>query len=123
MRRLCSDARPMKRFHRPLFALLFSLLLIGSQQAALAHMIGHLGGRAEAVISQEEGGHGAALSLSHTCTTCIAFAALDGPPTAVQSLLPDSELRQDFFVASAAGFAVPALPAHRARGPPPCSED
>jgi hypothetical protein len=108
----------MKRFHRPLFVLLFSLLLIGSQQAALAHMIGHLGGSVETAVSQEEGGHGAALSLSHTCTTCIAFASLDGPPTVPQSLLPDSTLSQDFFVASAAGSAAPALPARRARGPP-----
>ena len=112
----------MKRFHRPLFALLFSLLLIGSQQAALAHMIGHIGG-AETVVKHDDSSHGAALTLSQVCTTCIAFTALDGPPTIFQSLLPDSELRQDYFVVSAAGSAAPALPARHARGPPPFSED
>ena len=108
----------MKRFHRPFLALLFSLLLIGSQQAALAHMIGHLGGQAEAAVHQEEGGHGAALSLSHTCTTCIAFAALDGPPAAPQ--LPDFAAvdGEAFHATPVATFTARDIPIRRARGPP-----
>ena len=66
----------MKRFHRPFFALLLALLLLGSQQAALAHLIGHLVTATESVAKQEDSSHGAALTLSHVCTTCIAFAAL-----------------------------------------------
>lgn len=108
----------MKRCHRPFFALLFSLLLIGSQQAALAHMIGHLGGQAETAVHQEESGHGAALSLSHTCTTCIAFAALDGPPSAPANPLLAQDLGESFSVAHPAAIAARTLLIRRARGPP-----
>lgn len=108
----------MKRFHRPLFALLFSLLLIGSQQAALAHMIGHLGGRAETLVSQEESGHGAALSLSHTCTTCIAFAALDGPPASPEVPLLAAAQGEHFRSTVTPSFHARSVLVHRARGPP-----
>src|SRR4051812_43024111 len=74
----------MKRFRNPLFALFLALLLVGSQQAAFAHLITHFGGSGETVAKHEDGGHGAALTLSHVCTTCISFAALDGPPAAPQ---------------------------------------
>lgn len=67
----------MKRLPRPFIALIAALLLVFAQQAALAHMIGHSGAAAQSRIQQNEDSHGAALSLSHACTTCIAFSALD----------------------------------------------
>ena len=108
----------MKRFHRPLFALLFSLLLIGSQQAALAHMVGHLGGQAETAVHQEESGHGAALSLSHTCTTCIAYAALDGPPAAPQLPFFAAVTSSRYSATPVVPFQARTVPIRRARGPP-----
>ncbi|HEY3431774.1 MAG TPA: hypothetical protein VGK09_04420 [Rhodocyclaceae bacterium] len=67
----------MRRVHRPFIALITALLLVFAQQTALAHMIGHTGAAAQSSIQQNEDNHGAALGLSHTCTTCLAFSALD----------------------------------------------
>ena len=77
----------MRRLLHPLFALLLSLLLVGGQQAALAHMLGHAAGVAAAqaasgIAQQEEADHGAALTLSHVCTTCIAVAGVAAAPPA-----------------------------------------
>jgi hypothetical protein len=81
----------MRRFQRPFFALLLSLLLICSQQAALAHMLGHAvvpaaTHTATEVVQGEDPEHGAALVLSHVCTTCIAFADAEPAPPAPFSL-------------------------------------
>lgn len=68
------------RLH-PLIALLCALFLLGAQQAAYAHFLGHLGIAAESVMQEHgDAGHGAAASLAHVCTTCAAFAALDAAP-------------------------------------------
>ena len=67
----------MKRFNRPLFALLLSLLLIGSQQAAFAHLLSHLHGEPQAV-THFNNDHGAIDQLADTCTACIAFAGVGG---------------------------------------------
>ena len=73
----------MKRFHRPLLALLLSLLLIGSQQAAFAHLLSHVHA-GSAVATQLQGDHGAIDQLADTCATCVAFAGVGGgtPPSA-----------------------------------------
>jgi hypothetical protein len=104
-----------------LFVLLLSLLLIGSQQAALAHMLGHaVVPAAVQVVDDGDADHGAALSLSHTCTTCIAFAGADLAPPA--PLAPPA-LTADATAALA--VAVPPAPtlafraAFRSRAPPP----
>jgi hypothetical protein len=70
---------------RPFLAVLLSLLLLGAQQGAFAHMIGHLGAGADAAAPVADHGdkdHGKALSLSHVCTTCVSLAGLAGaaPP-------------------------------------------
>jgi hypothetical protein len=62
-------------------ALLLSLLLLGAQQVAFAHMIGHIGsvsGPANAITTAHQGddGHGEALTLSHVCTTCVSASGL-----------------------------------------------
>jgi len=74
----------MKRFHRPFVALLLSFLLLGSQQAALAHLLSHLYG-GPASVTQYQNSHGAIDGAAETCTTCIAVAGVGGsaPPSAI----------------------------------------
>jgi hypothetical protein len=66
----------------PFLAVLLALLLLGAQQGAFAHMIGHVGGTvtttATVIADHGDEGHGEALSLSHVCTTCVSLAALAG---------------------------------------------
>ncbi|MBL8490560.1 MAG: hypothetical protein JNM82_07260 [Rhodocyclaceae bacterium] len=119
------------RLRQPLIALLLALLLLGAQQAAVAHLAGHAAGTAAAVqgLADPPGGegdggdggdHGA--GLAQLCTTCLAFAALDGAAAAPVHLL-------DLAAAQSAAPGYPAaeppslplrLP-HRARAPPAIS--
>ncbi len=106
---------------RPFIAILLSLLLLGAQQGAFAHMIGHVGGTATAAMVADHGdeGHGEALSLSHVCTTCVSLAALAGVAPGPAPL-----------ACQAAVFTAPLLPPppparsgavfspYRARAPP-----
>jgi hypothetical protein len=110
----------MRRFMHPFFALLLSLLLVGSQQAALAHMLAHAAAPASVQVAQEEdANHGVALVLSDTCTTCIAFAGVDAAPPA--AFLP---LVAQAGRVAAPAVAVPPAPtlvfraAFRSRAPP-----
>lgn len=61
---------------RSFIAVLLSLVLVGAQQMAFAHMIGHLGASTVSVATGGDEGHGEALSLSHVCTTCVGASAL-----------------------------------------------
>lgn len=110
----------MRRVLHPFLALLLSLLLVGGQQAALAHMLGHVLVPATVqVVDANEADHGAALSLSHTCTTCIAFAGADLAPPA--ALAPPALAAGN---TAALAIAVPPAPtlaflaAFRSRAPP-----
>jgi len=68
-----------------LLILAFALLLVGGQQAALAHMIGHVadygnhGEAAHSVAEEGDADHGAALTLSHVCTTCLSLDTFAAP--------------------------------------------
>jgi hypothetical protein len=66
----------------------FALLLLGGQQAAFAHMVAHLGGGAanQAVAHGGDDEHGAALGLSHVCTTCVALDSFAAPLPALHGL-------------------------------------
>lgn len=113
----------MRRATRPFIALIASLLLVFAQQAAVAHMIGHgLGHRgveAQNSIKQGEGNHGAALTLSHVCTTCIAFSALDAfVPSVDLPTLPTLAVQALFIAIALAYFSQRPITA-RARAPPP----
>ncbi|MDP1610912.1 MAG: hypothetical protein Q8M11_07615 [Sulfuritalea sp.] len=110
----------MRRFLHPMFALLLSLLLVGSQQAALAHVLGHAAATGPVrVVQEDDAGHGAVLALSHVCTTCIAFAGADAAPAAS---LPPPATPPGRMAAPA--LAVPPAPtlafiaAFRSRAPP-----
>ncbi|MDA8256250.1 MAG: hypothetical protein M0Z99_11545 [Betaproteobacteria bacterium] len=115
----------MRRVLNPFLVLLLSLLLLGSQQAALAHMLGHAVAPAAAqaateVAQGQDAEHGAALVLSHVCTTCISFAGADLAPPA--PVLPVA-----FAANNPAAVAVAVTPAptfafiaaFRSRAPPP----
>lgn len=111
----------MRRFLHPFLALFLSLLLLGSQQAALAHVLGHASGTASVQLAQEEdANHGVALALSDACTTCIAFAGIDAAPPAAFSPLATHAGRT-----TVPAVAVPPAPilafiaAFRSRAPPP----
>lgn len=108
----------MRRLPRPFVALIAALLLVLAQQAALAHMIRHTGAAAQSALQQDEQQHDTAASLSHVCTTCIAFAALDGfvPSTSLPPL-PVAEHHAPSVGIEAAHLGQ-TPPAHRARGPP-----
>jgi len=110
----------MRRFLHPFLALCLSLLLVSGQQAALAHMVGHAAGPSAVQVAHgEDADHNAALTLSHVCTTCIAFAGVDATPPA--SLLP---LALAADRSAAPSVTVPPAPtlrfsaAFRSRAPP-----
>jgi hypothetical protein len=109
----------MRRFQHPFLALLLSLLLLGSQQAALAHVLGHAAATGPSQLAQEDAGHGAVLALSHVCTTCIAFAGADVAPAA--SLPPPAAPPGRMAMAALAVPPAPTLAfiaAFRSRAPP-----
>lgn len=115
----------MRRVLNPFLALLLSLLLLGSQQAALAHMLGHAAAQSAAQVATEvaqgqDAEHGAALVLSHVCTTCIAFAGADLAPPA--PVLPVAFAANNAAAAAVAVAPAPTLAfiaAFRSRAPPP----
>jgi hypothetical protein len=106
---------------RPLMALLLSLLLLGAQQAAFAHMIGHIGPAAASTTSVGHGddGHGEALNLSHVCTACVSAAGLAAAaPFGVPPRLTfDSSIAAPMVVTEIA-VAVAAPLRYLARAPP-----
>jgi hypothetical protein len=109
---------------RPLVAVLLSLLLVGAQQAAFAHMIGHIGsvsGPANAVTTAHQGddGHGEALNLSHVCTTCVSASGLAAavPPGVPSRLTFDGVVEAPTTVAIVAVEIVAPL-RYLARAPP-----
>lgn len=118
----------MRRVLNPFLALLFSLLLLGSQQAALAHMLGHAAAPTAQAATQlttevaqgQDVEHGAALVLSHVCTTCIAFAGADLAPPA--PVLPVAFAANNPAAVAVAVTPAPTLgfiAAFRSRAPPP----
>ena len=115
----------MRRVLNPFLALLLSLLLLGSQQAALAHMLGHAVAPAAAqsateVAQGQDAEHGAALVLSHVCTTCIAFAGADlAPPAPVLPVAFAANNPAAVAVAVAPAPTLAFLAAFRSRAPPP----
>jgi len=75
----------MRRRPRQLILTLCALFLLGAQQAAFAHLIGHLGLGGQAIAQPADAAaHAAALNLSHLCASCLAIGALaaGAPPPA-----------------------------------------
>jgi len=113
----------MRRLPRQIILTLCALLLLGAQQAAYTHLIGHLGYlelSGPAVAQQADtAGDAAALSLSHLCSSCLAISAVAaGAPLPVS--LPAVVAA---ITGWAAGFEllqrfIPAAPPYLARAPP-----
>jgi hypothetical protein len=107
---------------RPLVAVLLSLLLLGAQQAAFAHMISHLGhGNPAAVTVADRGddGHDEALSLSHVCTTCVSVSVLSAAaPAGVPPPLTFDGATVAPAPLTGAVFDAPAPLSYLARAPP-----
>lgn len=98
---------------------LCALFLLGAQQAAFVHLLSHLGSRAESAVQPRDGGsHGTAPDLSHVCTLCAAFAALDAAPLSLS--LPLAETRLPNETPRHAALVLPARFSgqYRARAPP-----
>lgn len=110
---------------RPLVAVLLSLLLLGAQQVAFAHMIGHIGpgapgASATTMAGDGDEGHGEALTLSDVCVTCVGAAGLAA--TAPFGTLPAPAADRAFeapVAAMSAAFAAAAPLRYLARAPPP----
>lgn len=106
---------------RPLVALLLSLLLLGAQQVAFAHMIGHIGPTNAVITTAHQGdeGHGEALTLSHVCTTCVSASGL---ASAVPLAVPPRLTFDGAFLApmaSSTSVIAAVVPRHYlARAPP-----
>jgi hypothetical protein len=109
------------KFSRLLLVAL-SLLFVGGQQAALAHLIGHVAdlGNASAQVVAQQGDdeHGAALTLSHVCTTCIALDSFAAPLPALPRIsfadgalaVPPAPTFSAFVVAPPRRYAARAPP-------------
>ena len=110
----------MRRLPHQIILTLCALFLLGAQQAAYFHLIGHLGPVGPAVAQPADAaGDAVALSLSHLCTSCLAISAVAvGAPLPVSlpaivaaiSGLPD---RQELL-----GLPVSTAPPYAARAPP-----
>jgi hypothetical protein len=106
---------------RPFVAVLLSLLLLGAQQAAFAHMIGHIGAGSAAVttVDHDDEGHGEALTLSHVCTTCVSAAGMaSAAPFGVPPRLTFDGVVEAPLASSGQAVALVALRRFLARAPP-----
>jgi hypothetical protein len=107
---------------RPLVAILLSLLLLGAQEVAFAHMVGHIGsvGAVVTTVEGDDDGHGEALTLSHVCTTCVSASGLASaapfgvpPPLTVDGVVaaPISTTMRAVAVAAPHRYSARAPPA------------
>ncbi len=109
----------MTRRPRPRLLLILGFLLVFAQQAAVAHLISHLGASTHEVAAPDgDPGHGAALSLSHVCTTCLAFSALQAAPPQAQLFVPTVEAPLPAPMAVSTAPASRFEPRYRSRAPP-----
>ena len=109
----------MKPFRHPLAALLMSLLLLTSQQAAFAHLLSHASGKVE-TIRQYQSDHGSIDGAADTCTTCIAFAGVGGgaPPTSSYAALVDGAIGDIYLLPRATSVVARPAASNHARAPP-----
>jgi hypothetical protein len=106
---------------RPLVAVLLSLLLLGAQQVAFAHMIGHIGstGAVVTTVDGDDEGHGEALTLSHVCTTCVSASGLaSAAPFGVPPGLTFEGVVETPVAVAELAVAVAAPLRYLARAPP-----
>lgn len=103
----------------PLIAWLCALCLLGAQQAANAHYVGHLGAASAAFAVQQGTGSDETPALEKICATCAAFAALSSAPpsaAAVASAVGFDAVRPLFY--APVFTPAPAAPPYASRAPP-----
>ncbi|MDD5297113.1 MAG: DUF2946 family protein [Rhodocyclaceae bacterium] len=101
---------------RLIVAIFYALCLLGAQQAAFAHFIGHIGCNAEAAKAPASGGDHKA---PDACTSCAAFAGLSAAPPVF--VAPIAVARVAAILApETPGAYLPARPAppYASRAPP-----
>ena len=106
---------------RSVLAVLFSLLLLGAQQAAFAHLIGHIGPveRATSDNWQGDDGHGQALALADLCPACVSAAGLAaGAAPGVPPRLTFDRAHEVPGTARCHAKPLPAAQPYLARAPP-----
>jgi hypothetical protein len=103
--------------HHPLIALFCVLCLLGAQQAAHAHFVGHLGAAAETTAVHS--GSDEAPGLEYVCTTCAAFSALSSAPPSQAAAPAASPAANQVHAAVVSRFVpAPAPPPYASRAPP-----
>ncbi|HTY99026.1 MAG TPA: hypothetical protein VMB75_04290 [Rhodocyclaceae bacterium] len=114
-----------RRRPRLLLVLTLVALLLGAQQAALIHLIGHLGeamhaGMVPDADQETDVDHGGPSGLPHRCNTCLAFAAVaaTAPPLALAPMAAESA-KTSRLASIAYGYKpAPAAPPYTSRAPP-----
>jgi len=103
---------------RPLLALLCTLCLLGAQQAAYAHWIGHVG-IAIGATAPDNGTGNDSDARGNACNSCTAFAALAAAPPAFVAPLAVAQAVA-IPATETCSVYVPARPAppYASRAPP-----
>lgn len=105
-----------------LFRVLLSLLLLGSQHLASAHVLSHLSsslGRMEQADDASSHERQGALAQDQSCHKCLAFAQLGGPLGAAYFAFPLPECTSaPVFGADIAAAHARTILAFQSRGPP-----
>jgi hypothetical protein len=101
--------------YRSLIAILCTLCLLGAQQAAYAHYIGHVG----CAIGTPAAPDGNGDASQHACETCAAFAGLTAAPPACVAPLAAMHVTAAPLPDLASAYApAPPAPPYTARAPP-----
>lgn len=105
-----------------LFRVLLSLLLLGSQHMATAHVLSHWGGALERSLQAQThvpGGDDKVLAQDQSCHKCLAFAQLGGPlGTAFFAFPLPACVSVPVFGADIAAAHARTVLAFHSRGPP-----
>ena len=109
----------MKRLRsHPLIALLCALCLLGAQQVANAHFIGHFQASAKTAALQPSGGDETP-AAERICVTCAAFAALSSAPPSDVPVVAAMRAAYACPATAAHHFTpAPAAPPYASRAPP-----
>jgi len=102
---------------------LLALLLLVSQQMAIAHVVSHLGGRIasapELQAASKDDGLSQAIAQHKACGECLAFAQFAsavGPDT--RSFVPPETASSAVALAASDGCGARTIYAFRSRAPP-----
>jgi len=108
---------------RSMTHVLLALLLLVSQQFAIAHVVSHLGGRIASApglqVASEDDGLSQAIAQHKACGECLAFAQFAsaiGPGT--RSFVPPETASSAVARAAGQGSTARTIWAFRSRAPP-----